>query len=71
VAAQAFVNERLIVAPAGAFHLVAEPLQNLIVEPNGDARLPAKVGSLWSLRVWGLRLEISGQAEFSPGPCFF
>jgi hypothetical protein len=34
-------------------------------------RIPAKVGSLWSLRVWGLRLEISGQAEFFPGPCFF
>ena len=27
--------------------------------------------SLWSLRVWGLRLEISGQAEFFPRPCFF
>src|SRR6266403_4914746 len=34
-------------------------------------RIPAKVGSLWSLRVWGLRLEISGQAEFFPGSCFF
>ena len=34
-------------------------------------RIPAKVGSLWSLRVWGLQLEISGQAEFFPGPCFF
>jgi len=33
--------------------------------------IPAKVGSLWSLRVWGLRLEISGQTEFFPGPCFF
>ena len=32
---------------------------------------PAKEGSLWSLRVWGLRFEISGQAEFFPGPCFF
>src|ERR1700674_3682268 len=34
-------------------------------------RIPAKAGSLWSLRVWGIRLEISGQAEFFPGPCFF
>jgi len=34
-------------------------------------RIPAKVGSLWSLLVWGLRLEISGQAQFFPGPCFF
>ena len=69
--AQTFVDERLIVASSGAFHLVANPLQNLIVEANGDARLPAKAGSLWSLRMWGLRLEISGQAEFFPGPCFF
>jgi len=34
-------------------------------------RIPAKVGSFWSLRAWERRLEISGQAEFFPGPCFF
>jgi hypothetical protein len=34
-------------------------------------RILAKIGSLWSLRVWGPRLEISGQAEFFPGPRFF
>jgi MFS family permease len=34
-------------------------------------RIPAKAGSLWSLRVWGPRLEISEQTEFFPGPCFF
>src|SRR5258708_798819 len=28
------------------------------------------LASLLSLRVWGLRLEVSGQAEFSPGTCF-
>jgi len=42
VPAQTFVDERLIVASARAFHLVAEPLQNLIVQANGDARLPAR-----------------------------
>jgi len=36
VAAQTFVDERLIVASAGAFHLVAEPLQNVIVDYNGN-----------------------------------
>src|SRR5260370_42233601 len=33
---------------------------------TSGGRIPVKVGSLWSLRVWGLRLEISGQAEFFP-----
>ncbi len=32
-------------------------------------RIPAKEGSLWSLRLWGLLLEISGHAEFFPGSC--
>ena len=42
MAEQAFVEERLLVASAGAFHLVAEPPQNLIVEANSDARLSAR-----------------------------
>ena len=45
--------------------------QHKIADRVSVGRIPAKVGSLWSLRVWGLRLEISGQAEFFPGPCFF
>ncbi len=60
----------------GKFPLVSlrtnqELQETFPLSPSIVGRIPAKVGSLWSLRVWGLRLEISGHAEFFPGPCLF
>src|ERR1019366_8347725 len=34
------VDQRLIVAAAGVVHLLAEPIQNAIVEADGHARFP-------------------------------
>jgi hypothetical protein len=40
VLTQDFVDDGLIVAPAGRFNLVSEPIENFVIETDGDSCLP-------------------------------
>jgi len=42
VSVEYFVEERLVVAAAGTFDLVTEPVEDFRIETNGDASLAAR-----------------------------
>src|SRR5205823_6075112 len=37
VVAQGFVDQRLVIAAAGRVHLIAKPVDDILIEPYGDA----------------------------------
>jgi hypothetical protein len=43
--AQDFVDDGLIVAATGAFHLVAEPGKDFVIEPDSDSCFPLGNGN--------------------------
>jgi len=40
VLAQGFVDQRLVVAAAGFVDLMTEPVENIVIEPDGDPGFP-------------------------------